>query len=209
MRNNILEQTVIRKLIPADIDNIATIIRSVDNLWKVELSSKEKELSIEKYRQKLELEKFECVGVFYDGKLIIESSAFFPENAPMWYVMSLRSQILDDTLYGGKIQQELFRQCLYEFMQRGESAGCYTFYSCRSARHQNIINRMWERCNPDSTLRRYEYYLETYYKAGTPCKYLRHQIMFPESLTHPVDTVIYMHSLKQNYRMELETPIDK
>jgi len=196
----------VRKLMITDLEDIAVLIHSIDNLWKTPLSVQDREEYVKKYRHKVSDSNFLCIGGFIGKKLIFETSAFYPPDFSQWFVLSLRSNLkLYKSLNIGKIERIIFDRCLELLTEHGESIGYYSFYTLRSTKHQRIVNKSWDINKLSSTLpNRYNYYFDHFYPANTSSKYNHHRIFFSGHHTgYNTNTVVYMYCLKQEYRSNL------
>jgi hypothetical protein len=196
----------IRELHLDDLEKISKLIESKPFFWKTStIDSNTLQNYIDIYRKKLSdtTNRWKCVGAFLDNELVMETSAFFPLKANHWYHTSLRHISTNTSLGSGNLQRYLFADCLLPLINYGEKIEKFSFYTMRSAKHQKIINKMWDKSKPESPLSRYDYYIDGYVSANTMNTNYIYNMFFPNDITYDVDVVIYLHCLKQQYRVSL------
>lgn len=202
--SDVTENYKIRDLTLADLDQIHLLIKEKPELWKsTRLDQNDVDMYTGLYEKKLKDSRFRCIGAFFNEKLVMENSAFYPIKANHWYHISLRHSNENASLFSGNLQRYLFADCFIPLIEYGEQLKKFSFYAMRSVPHQRVINRMWRRTKPPSPLAKYDFYIDGCILANTENENFLYEIFFPKNKVYSIDLVVYLHCLKQEYREEI------
>jgi hypothetical protein len=138
------------------------------------------------------------VGAFMGDKLVMSVAGYYEDTYNHWYSHSNMSSGVGATEYV-RIGNLLMMEILPYF----EGMGYYSWYSRRSLSHQCIHE--WAYTNkrfPDTQFMRYHHCWEKIYMAGEEVKFKNHEFYFRWKPSYPVETVVVLHTLTNEHRLE-------
>jgi len=194
-----------RRLDLNDYERYIALFKSNEKLLTIKKTEEINIGMIDQLGKDLDMKEKLIIGAFIHNDLVCSASGYFPENLQYWYCHNQFSNLKFNNLTNYKLSLRIWAECMYQLMEYGEKNNYLSFYSRRSIKHQHALDTLWKKLASKGLIKnKYDSYYETIYKANQPCASRLHSFYFPDyRKTVEIDTVVCLHTLKQEYRLKL------
>jgi hypothetical protein len=145
----------------------------------------------------------ECptVGAFDGDQLVSTISAYYPPDGLVWYCLNQFSKVGTGSLADAIDNQTISMKAITMLTCQPEQEGRFNFFGRKSIRAHVLQQKISDRIGKNNYLRlRYDTFHDGFYPAGVSIDRSGHDFF----KAHPlVDSVIYLHCLKQEERVKL------
>lgn len=176
--------------------------------WMGEKKSPEQIEVYRKFRKDLFFsDRNKTVGAFdSNNNLVATTAGIFPPDFPHWFTHSQFHKLSNTSLSNGLDSWMVLTKMFDLLCFYAESNNYFSFYNQRSMKHAIAISKVRQLVEEKNLYtHRYNASWETVYPAGqTKTPYRNHKFYFHENaeLNSHTDSVVILHTLKQEHRLE-------